>query len=59
MINFILILCVVFATIALVAIAVELSNTRTAIEVLGEEIDELIMNVREQNEPKRFNEPRN
>ena len=41
MVNFILTLCAVFATIALIAIAVELSNTRTAVEDLASGLDEL------------------
>ncbi len=47
MLNFILTLCAVFATLALISIAVELKNTRSAIEDLGAELDELNSNVRE------------
>lgn len=49
---YILILCAVFATLALVAISVEIKNTRSAIEDLTSCVDELNMNVRELNEPK-------
>ena len=56
---FILAFCAVFATIALVAISLELKNTKSVIEDLGAEIDELSMNVREKNATKRFNEPKN
>ncbi len=49
MLNFILTLCAVFATLALIAIAFELKNTRSAIEDLTSGLDELNMNVRELN----------
>ncbi len=52
MLNFILTLCAVFATLALVAIAFELKNTRSAIEDLTSCVDELNMNVCELSEPK-------
>ena len=65
MLNFILALCVIFASLALIAIAFELKNTRSVIEDLAAGIDELNSgldelnsNVREQNATKRFNEPR-
>ena len=65
MLNFILALCVIFATLALISIAFELKNTRSAIEDLGAELgelnsglDELNSNVRVANATKRFNEPR-
>lgn len=52
MLNFILTLCAVFATLALIAIALELKNTRSAIEDLTSGLDELNMNVRELSESK-------
>lgn len=52
MLNFILTLCAVFATLALVAIAFELKNTRSAIEDLTSCVDELNMTVSELSEPK-------
>lgn len=56
---FILTLCAVFATFALIAISLELKNTRDVIEDLTAGIDELNMNVRERNATKKFNEPKN
>ena len=52
MLNFILTLCAVFAIIVLTDIAIQFQKTRSAIEDLVAEIDELNMNVRELSEPK-------
>ena len=52
---FILTLCAVFATFALIAISLELKNTRDVIEDLAAGIDELNMNVREANLVKGSN----
>lgn len=49
MLNFILALCVIFASLALIAIAFELKNTRSVIEDLAAGIDELNSNLRVQN----------
>jgi hypothetical protein len=47
MLNFIFSLCAIFATLALIAIALELKNTRSAIEDLTSIFDEMNMNIRD------------
>ena len=53
MITFVFTLCAVFATLALIAIAFELKNTRSAIEDLASGLDELNMNIRELVDTKK------
>lgn len=47
MLNFIFALCAIFATLALIATAFELKNTRSAIEDLTSIFDEMNMNIRD------------
>jgi hypothetical protein len=56
MLNFIFALCAIFATLALIAIALELKNTRNAIETLTDLnpiFDEMNMNIQDLIDSKK------
>jgi predicted PurR-regulated permease PerM len=53
MLNFIFVLCAFFATLALIAIALEVKNTRSAIEDLTTIFDEMNRNIRDLNDSKK------